>query len=293
MTSQRTLTPDPLRPTETDVLEAWARRVRAYRVQTERVRTTGERDDFYGPLARRFRRDPRRPDDAVLDALQAMTGSDDTWLDIGAGAGRYSLPLALRVRSVHAVEPSAAMLEQLRSGMVQHSIRNISITPDHWPLADPSAVSADYVLMAHVGYLTEEIGHFIDAAEAAADKGCIAVMRTGLRVNAASMFWLSIHGEERISLPGFQELLILLLARGRLPAVSLVESSLPTSESFDELLAVSRQHLRVAAGTAKDDQLAGLVRARAIERDGGWTLGASQYHVGIVSWHPRGSVMSS
>ncbi len=58
---------------------------------------------------------------------------DSTWLDIGAGAGRYTLPLALRVRQVIAVEPSAGMRRALRTGLDEHGIDNVRVVPGFWP----------------------------------------------------------------------------------------------------------------------------------------------------------------
>ncbi|MCU0505926.1 MAG: nucleotidyltransferase family protein, partial [Chloroflexi bacterium] len=83
----------PLRRAEA----VWVARVRANDEQSARVRESPEPEDFYGPVAGIFVADPRRSDDAVLDALGELALPDDRWLDIGAGAGRFALPLALRV----------------------------------------------------------------------------------------------------------------------------------------------------------------------------------------------------
>ena len=91
---------DPLRPSAAVAAAAWAARVRAGREQVERLREVGEPDDPYGPSARRFGRDPYRTDDPALALLRSMAGADETWLDLGAGGGRYALPLALAVRDV-------------------------------------------------------------------------------------------------------------------------------------------------------------------------------------------------
>ena len=101
--------PDPAADLEAE----WADRVRANRVQAERLRET-ETGDFYAPVSNLFVADPRRTGEPALDALLAMATPDETWLDIGAGAGRYALPLALRVREVVAVEPSGGMRRALR-----------------------------------------------------------------------------------------------------------------------------------------------------------------------------------
>ena len=122
-------------------------------------------DDLYAPVTTLFVADPRRTGEPALDALLAMARADETWLDIGAGAGRYALPLALRVREVIAVEPSAGMRRALRTGMAEHGIGNVRVVPGTWPealdeLGDLPAV--DMALIAHVGYDIESIGPFLD-----------------------------------------------------------------------------------------------------------------------------------
>src|SRR5262245_40636135 len=63
---------DALRPAAADALPAWARRVRANHEQAERVREGVPSRDFYAPMAPRFRADPRRTDEPVLDLLRSL-----------------------------------------------------------------------------------------------------------------------------------------------------------------------------------------------------------------------------
>ena len=43
-----------------------------------------------------------------------------------------------------------------------------------------------------------------------------------------ALFWRAVHGEERIRLPALPELVTLLFARGRVPAISLADRVPPT-----------------------------------------------------------------
>ena len=105
---------------------AWAERVRANRDQVDRVREVPDRD-FYAPVSSLFVADPRRTGEEALDALLTLAEPDDRWLDIGAGAGRYALPLAAEVGEVIAVEPSASMRNALRTGKEEHGLANVRI----------------------------------------------------------------------------------------------------------------------------------------------------------------------
>lgn len=278
---------DALRPSESTALEAWAGRVRADGRQVDLVRESADPADFYAPVADRFRLDPRRTDDPTLEVLRSLASAGETWLDVGSGGGRFALPLALAVDEVVCVEPSPSMVAVLREGMLEHGIRNITIVPERWPVADAGRLGpTDITLMAHIGYDIEEIGPFLDAAEAAARRRCVAVMGEGAMTTAASMFWEPVHGQPRVALPALPELVTLLLARGRLPETRLVDRTPPSFESMDDLLAMARRQLWVRPGSAKDARLRELAHDRAEERDGRFALEWLPTRIGIVTWEP-------
>ncbi|CAN5718357.1 hypothetical protein BH18CHL1_BH18CHL1_07100 [soil metagenome] len=244
--------------------------------------------DFYAPVAGRFRMDPRRTGDPTLELLRELAQAGESWLDIGAGGGRFALPLALAASEVICVEPSKAMVGVLHDGMQEHHIANISVLQDRWPPSDPSsAPSADVALMAHIGYDIEAIGPFLDAVETAAGRLCIAVMGEGAMTTVATLFWEPIHGEPRVALPALPELMALLVARGRLPEIRLVERAPPTFDSIDDLLAMGRRQLWVRPDSVKDRLLSELIRGSAIQREGGWTVDRATSRIGVASWLPR------
>ena len=72
----------------------------ANREQVDRLREVPDGADFYAPVTGLFRADPARTDEPALDALLALVRPGETWLDIGAGAGRYALPIARGARAI-------------------------------------------------------------------------------------------------------------------------------------------------------------------------------------------------
>jgi len=273
------------------LIGAWAARVRANREQSERVREAPEPGDFYAPVRGLFVADPRRSDERTLDLLVEIARPGETWLDIGAGAGRYALPLALRVREVIALDPSEGMLEALRLGMAEHGIRNVSPVHARWPL-DPDAGSApraDVVLIAHLGYDVERIGEFLDAMEAAAARLCVAVLAERVPSAPAGPFWPVVHGEERAELPALAQFLAILRARGSRPVITYAGRQRRGFASRDALLAWLRNQLFIVEGSAADGRLvAELDRRMVAADDGGVSLvPAIDTRVGIVRWGPR------
>ena len=271
---------------------AWAERVRDNRIQVDEVREVPDRD-FYAPVSALFVAAPRRTGEEALDALLALAEPDERWLDIGAGAGRYALPLALRVGEVIAVEPSASMRNALRTGRAEHGLDNVSIVGAAWPaaLGELGEVPvADVALIAHVGYDIEDIGPFLDAMEAAASRLCVAVMTDQSPASVADPFWPIVHGVERVPLPALPELAELMRARGRSVEIERVERSPRTFDSFDGLATFVRRQLWIAEDGEKEQRFRTALAAMARELDDdGWTLRNPPVgSIGIMTWEPGG-----
>lgn len=276
------------RASDTAALESWwAERVRANRDQAERLResTTG---DHYAPISGLFIADPRRTGEPTLEMLRAMAAPDETWLDIGAGAGRYALPLALRVRQVIAVEPSPGMRRAMRAGIDEHGLGNVRVIAGAWPdslgLLEPLP-AADVSLIAHVGYDIEDIGPFLAGMEAATRDRCIAVLTDRSPASVADPFWPLVHGEERVALPALPDLLELLHARGCETEVVRVERLPRSFDSVDALTAFLRRQLFITEGGEKDLHFRAILPDRITQRGGAWTLADRPTGaIGIVTW---------
>jgi SAM-dependent methyltransferase len=264
---------------------AWGDRVRANREQVDRFREVADGRDFYRPTSAMFRADPFRSGDLVLDALVALARPDDTWLDIGAGAGRFALPLARVVRSVIAFDPSPGMLAGLREGMETSGISNVEVVNGWWP-DDAESLAADVTLIAHVGYDIEAIGPFVAAMESAARRLCVAVLMEQPPAGVAYPFWPPVHGEERVPLPALPEFVELLAARGRAATVQRVAGEARHWHSRDDMLPALRQQLWVEPDSTKDRRLAALVEALPRNADGSITLDSPHRDIGIVTWEP-------
>ncbi|MBI2766565.1 MAG: methyltransferase domain-containing protein [Chloroflexi bacterium] len=275
-----------LRPDKVEALAEWAARVKANRDQAERLREPAPPGDFYAPIASVFRADPRREGEPELAALRALVEPGETWLDIGAGGGRYALPLALRAKEVIALDPSEGMLSVLRTAMAEEGIDNVRVVQSRWPAPELS-LTADAAFIAHVGYDIEDIGPFLDAMEVAAGRLCAALLLAESPAAPASAFWPAIHGEERAPLPALREFLALQLARGRLCEVRLFERPPAAYHAHDNAVTWLRQQLFVAPGSEKDQQLQKLAAERLIERDGQYGFARRGVPLGLVTWAPR------
>lgn len=241
------LLPDPLA-----FGEAWRARVEAEYEQVERVREW-QASDHYRPMAHLFADDPHRTDDEALNYLLGLAGPDDRWLDIGAGGGRFALPLALHSREVIAVEPSGGMREVMAASAQEHGVENLQIVDARWP-DDAGDIRADLSLAAHVGYDLRDINGFIDAQERATRRLCVTVLMDRAPSGGFVSIWGQVHGEERHTLPGMREYLTLLLARGASPEVRLLPRDV---QEYDEehIRTDARRRLWLVEGSEKDQHL--------------------------------------
>jgi molybdenum cofactor cytidylyltransferase len=268
----------------------WADRVRRNNEQVDRLRETVDDDDHYAPVAGLFRDDPRRRGDEILDALLALAEPGDTWLDVGAGAGRYAFPLALAVREVIALDPSDAMVAGLHDGIREHAIANVRVVEGRWPEAARGLAPlpcADVALIASVGHDTREIGPFIAALDEASRRLGVAVMQERPPASVAAPFFEAVHGEPREPLPALPDFLNLLEARGASPRVELFDRSARAWRSRDEILTFLRRQTWVRPGSAGDARLLAAMDAELHLVEGGLVLGAREpARVGLVRWTP-------
>jgi SAM-dependent methyltransferase len=247
MQKRTVLNPDPV-----ELGNAWREQVEAEYEQVERMREWHERD-YYAPVAHHFADDPHRTDDELLNHLRTLSNPDATWLDIGAGGGRYALPLALSSKQVIAVEPSEGMLGVLRGQMAEHGIDNIEIHQLRWPEGSDS-IKADYSLASHVGYDIRDINGFVDSMERATRERCCFTLMDRAPSGGFTHIWQQIHGEYRHQLPSAREFLHLLLARGAMPEVRLIQREMrPMGD--DDILDSARRRLWLSKGSEKDQHL--------------------------------------
>ena len=276
---------------------AWAARVRANAEQVDRFREVPDGADFYAPVTGLFRADPRRTDEPVLDALIRLIEPGETWIDIGAGAGRYALPIALALAPtggrVIALDASHGMLDALLDLQTEHGVADVEVIEGRWPPTDGSSLdryAADVALIAHVGYDIEAIGPFVRAMESVALRLCVAVLMERQPSSIADACWPPVHGEARVALPALPGFVEMLEARGRRPAVEMLQREPRLFASRNELAGFLRRQLWIEPGGEADERFqAALDDLVMVDADGGVGLrGQQPLPIGIVTWDPRG-----
>src|SRR4030095_6012184 len=104
-------------------------------VNAQRTRLHGQQlpdDRWGGETAQRYRYDPHRSLDANLEVIASYVQREDVLIDVGGGAGRISLPLALRCREVVNVDASAGMLAAFEALAAGAGIQNERAVKSGW-----------------------------------------------------------------------------------------------------------------------------------------------------------------
>ena len=159
-----------------DFAAAWANSM----LQCPDVRLDPEADRaFWQKYATRY--DERAGDTAVIAQTLAIIGDllhpNDTLLDVGAGTGRFTLPLGTRVRHVTALDQSSAMLHVLRRKAYARGITNNTLIEADWQ--DAVVEPHDVVLAAWSLYRLVDLRAALEKMVTVARRALVIVSGVG------------------------------------------------------------------------------------------------------------------
>ncbi|HEY8742102.1 MAG TPA: class I SAM-dependent methyltransferase [Chloroflexota bacterium] len=245
----------------------------------QRVEALGEGNraggDFWDRRADQFRRmseqhDPRH--DLLVGMLTEALGSDGTLLDVGAGAGRYALPIAQRGLAVTAVEPSAGMRRNLEERVQQAGVAaNLHVVASTWE--DAAVAPHDVVLASHILYPIADVVPFIQKLVAHARRAWFLTIRVEPMGGELVPLWQEVRGTSYPMEPTFLDLYNLLFAIGLRPSVRLrpFAGGGQAAGNLDDVIQQVRGRLFLAEDDHQyDDAIRRYVHSNMQERDGQW-----------------------
>jgi FkbM family methyltransferase len=233
------------KPSGGDVTDRWAKRAHSRGYNGERRK--GDRDD---PLMQ-----------FVLSRLQP----GDTVLDIGAGIGRWSIPLAKVCKKVTALDVLPGMLEILRENAAAEKVTNIHPVVGDWETVDVEP--HDHVLSSHAVYISPDIVGYARKMERSAVEACYLVMRVPRHDGVIGELSRRIHGTFHDS-PNFIVGYNALLQVGIAGHVIMEERGRQWhNESLDDALERAKRHLRLSTNE-HDGMIMDLLKERLVLREG-------------------------
>jgi len=145
---------------------------------------------------RRQRADAGSPPTATTRTVIGLLPPGGSLLDIGAGTGRVSLPIAARGYSLTAVERNSGMAAELRAEAEAAELE-VRVIEGSWPEAASEAGRHDVVVCSHVVYDVADLAPFLRALHEAARVA--VVLEAGQRHPWANLIphYRALHGLER------------------------------------------------------------------------------------------------
>lgn len=267
-------------------IEAWRARVERHHAQSEGVMDASLREgDFWRNLAPMFRADPYREDDAILNVLLEMVSEDATVLDVGGGAGRFAIPLAIKRAKATVVDPSPSMLEQLEEAVAEIEDISVSGVNADWEAAETD--SADLVLCSHVVYGVADIGPFLQKLHDHARQRVVMVSFVDSPQSGVAPLWEPVYGEERINLPALPELMNVLWEMGIYPSVRMTPPTGPqTFESVEAAVEEVSGRLFIGDNAERLGRLRDSIGDYLEPGEDGYRIkGARAVRQGIIHWN--------
>jgi SAM-dependent methyltransferase len=203
-------------------------------------------------MVERWRRMARRLDsgedaraDVLLDFLLQQLDPQMAVLDIGAGIGRWAIPIAKAVRHVTAVEPLQGMRDILRERAARQGVKNLTVVDAPW--MEVQVLPHDAAIAAHAVYTTADFLAFVRKMDACARRLCVLALRVPAHDGAINTLCDALQGEWHDS-PNFIVGYNLLLSAGYYPHVMMepAPSRHWVDPTLDAAVARARRHLRIS-----------------------------------------------
>jgi len=117
-------------------------------------------------------------------------------LDVGAGGGAASLPLAPPAGALIAVDESQAMLDVFAEAAERRGVHHTVIV-GRWPDVAPGTPHATVVVCNHVVYNVGNLAPFLTALDDHAERRVVVELTDRHPLSDLSPLWKSIHGIDR------------------------------------------------------------------------------------------------
>ena len=273
-----------------DAAARWRELVRGRLAEIERLTPgAGSLDGpFFDRRAKRYDAAVSTADpssDPLLRRLLRVAEPSSTAIDVGAGTGRFAIPLAAQLRHVTAVDPSAAMLERLTRGAQERGVGNMTTIRSTWAEAD--AEVADIAFSSFVLTLVPDAVPFVRKLEARARRHVFLYLGAYSGDAVLDPLWRHFHGTPRAPGPTYLDALALLRDLGIEPEVKVVE--LPNRKRFatvEEAVDHYRDGLLLTELPGVDEDLAALLGMWLMGRRGAFRSPLRTIPAAIIRWTP-------
>ena len=194
----------------------WAQALAAWAIPPE-ILERAERDPWVHPVDRFASRADRAvadPEGASFErAAEVLRDEPGTVLDVAAGAGAASLPLAPWATHITAVDPDPQMLSAFDDRATRLGVDH-STVEGTWPQVSDMVARHDVVVVHHVVYNVPDIAPFLRALDAASARRVVLELPTHHPLTWQNPLWQKFHGVQRPTTPTAGDLVEIASALG-------------------------------------------------------------------------------
>lgn len=226
----------------------------------------------------------RGREEPLIRFLSPWLGPQVSVLDVGAGGGRFALPLAERVGQLTAVEPSEGMRTVLAEAMTERGL-NVDLVPLRWPDAVDNVPTADLVICANVAYDVAELAPFVAALDRVARRRVAFFMTLSHPVGHIAQLWRQFRGWQVPTGPHYLDAAAVVYDLGIRPNITLVPVE-PTMifTDWDTAVAGYRNRLGLLPNAERDAALRTALAEMIDERDGRLVVRPRESQSAIIWW---------
>jgi SAM-dependent methyltransferase len=268
----------------TGALERWREQLEGWAIPAEILAAAPESPWSYpvGLFRSRARRAGSRPATPSNREAARHLPEGGSVLDVGAGAGAASLPLAGAAGRLVAVDESAEMVASFLAAAGQRGVAAEGVQGS-WPEVAGRVGPADVVVCHHVLYNVADLAPFADALTGHARRRVVAELTDRHPLAGLRPLWRRFHDLDRPTGPGADDAVAALVALGLAVDRQDWESRERFGfDDFDELVAFTRRRLCLPA--ARDREVAeALLSEDTRQVDGVWVSGQPR-RVTTLSW---------
>lgn len=213
--------------------------------------------------------------------VEALAGAGGSVLDVGAGTGRASLPLARLGHPITAVERSGSMLSGLRdlsAGLP------VEVIEGSWPEVAPIVGSHSVAMCAHVVYDVREIGPFLSALSEGASSGVVIELTETHPWTHLGSYYQALHGLTRPGGPSADDLAAVVAEVLGISAV-LERWTRPPDLWFESRAEIIELYARrLVLPRSRWPELDRLLDSEIIEKDGRYLFGTDPRQFVTLWW---------
>jgi ubiquinone/menaquinone biosynthesis C-methylase UbiE len=214
---------------------------------------------------------------------------DPSWsvLDIGAGPGILAIPLAHRVRSVTAVEPSSPMIRCLKNHLAEEQLRNVNIMNSRWEDVSAEEIEAHDLVIASYSLLFEDIQDALLKMNHLAKKEVVLYWFAGTPNWEKTMIDLfpQIYGRQLSQFPKCNVLFNILYDLGIYPDIEVLHKKYTREDpDYNEILSYIKSNLNIT-NKDHDEVLRNYIEDHWRRKDGSLVMDDPSKLVKI-SWRP-------